>query len=209
MPRQGAGVPPLPTAAHELAALADELEVHPQQLRHFVSLIAHKAEQLQRGPRGAAAHVANLSRARARSAGGKRSLGAAEGEEGDDGDGGEGEGEGDEAAGGGGGAGPSSRSDPAGPSGRVQIPMRAPKRRGAKQQRLAASGGAAVAAAPGAMEGESEAKESRKVQWEPSQRLQLLEVFAAEVLTLTQALTLTPTLTLTLTLTLALTLTRL
>ena len=49
----------------------------------------------------------------------------------------------------------------------------------------------AVAATPGAMEGESEAKESRKVQWEPSQRLQLLEVFAAEVLTLTQALTLT------------------
>ena len=43
--------------------------------------------------------------------------------------------------------------------------MRAPKRRGAKQQRLAASGGAAAAAAPGAMEGESEAKESRKVRW--------------------------------------------
>jgi len=46
MPRQGAAVPPLPTAAHELVELADELEVHPQQLRHFVSLITHKTEQV-------------------------------------------------------------------------------------------------------------------------------------------------------------------
>ena len=124
---------------------------------------------MQRGPRGAAAHPANLNRARARSGGGKRSLEPAdEGDENDendenDGDG-DGDGDGGEAAGGGGGAGSSSRSGAVGPSGRVAMAL-APKRRGTKQQRVAASGGAAAAPAgvEAGAEGDPEATNSRKV----------------------------------------------